>query len=64
MGQSGKRTYSEATLKVFERALQLVDKKLDKSTMEGLRALLQEGRMEDVVAIETLLEEAPDGTDR
>jgi hypothetical protein len=64
MSRPDNRTYSEATLKVFERTLQLLEKKLDKSTMDGLRALLQEGRMEDVIAIETLLTEAPGGTDR
>jgi hypothetical protein len=64
MSPPDERTYSEATLKVFERTLQLLEKKLDKSTTEGLRTLLREGRMEDAIAIEALLKEAPFGTDR
>lgn len=64
MSQSDNRTYSEATLKVFERTLELLEKKLDKSARDGLGLLLRQGRMEDVAAIEALLTEASGGTDR
>jgi hypothetical protein len=64
MSRSDNRIYSEATLKVFERTLQLLEKKLDKSTRDGLSVLLRQGRIEDVAAIEALLTEACGGTDR
>jgi hypothetical protein len=55
------RTYSEATQRTFERALDMLEKKLTAGERRALAALLVEGRIDDVDAIVRILEGKADG---
>lgn len=50
-------TYSEATRRVFERSLILLEGKLPTETIEAIRLLIENGEFTDLDKIEKLLRE-------
>jgi hypothetical protein len=48
--------YSEATRRVFERSLTLLEDRLPAERVAALRALLAEGRLDDLDALEAALD--------
>lgn len=47
--------YSEATIRVFERALDTLQGKLDEERLLALRKLVAEGQLGDMDAVERIL---------
>jgi hypothetical protein len=47
--------YSEATKRVLERALENLKGKLDDERIDALRALVSEGKLADLTAVEEVL---------